>query len=146
MESPFESARPIREGLLLNTSLSLDHVRLAGSQCGSCGEVSLGTVPLCPNCGGDKMDEIALSDRGTLWTYTVARHKPPGDYRGPEPFAPFGIGLIELPEGVRVMSRIDGDIDKLQVGKTMFFTPVLRHDPDGDDVITFSFRFEEEVG
>ena len=139
------SVRPIREGLLLNTSQGLDHVRLAGSQCNNCGEVSLGSIPLCPNCGGDQMNQIALSDRGTLWTYTVARHKPPGDYRGPEPFEPFGVGLIELPEGVRVMSRIDGEIDKLRVGKMMIFTPSLRHESNGEDVVTFCFRFEKEV-
>lgn len=143
LETQVNGARPIREGLLLHTSSGIENVRLAGSRCANCSEVSLGAVSLCPNCGGDELEVIALSSQGILWSYTVARHKPPGDYRGPEPFEPYGIGLVELPEGVRVVSRIDGDINELQVGKSMVFAPDLRHDPEGDDVIVFSFRFDE---
>lgn len=145
MTSKVGDIRPVREGLFLNIDQSLDQVRLAGSQCSQCGEVTLGSVSHCPNCGSDKLTEIALSERGSLWTYTVARHKPPGDYRGPEPFEPYGIGLVELPEGLRVVTRIDGDIDEMEIGKPMVFNPGLRHDPDGSLVITFGFRFDDEA-
>ena len=46
---------------------------------------------------------------------------------------------------MRVVSRIDGDINELEVGKAMVFAPDLRHDPEGDDVIVISFRFDEGV-
>lgn len=134
------AARPIREGLLLGTLSGVDKVSLAGSLCASCGETTLGSVPLCPNCGSDRVTELRLSDRGIVWTYTVARHRPPGDYRGPEPFVPFGIALVELPEGLRVMSRVDCDIDKLRVGLPVMFTPYLRHDKDGSEVVAFTYK------
>ena len=134
------ATRPIREGLLLGAASGLDHVSLAGSACASCGETTLGSVALCPNCGSDQVKELRLSNRGIVWTYTVARHRPPGDYRGPEPFVPFGIGLVELPEGLRVMTRIDCDIDTLRVGLPVVFTPYLRHDKDGSDVVTFTYK------
>lgn len=131
--------RPIRENLLLNVGEPLDQVRLAGTRCAACGETSLGTVAHCPNCGSNQVTGLPLSPRGSVWSYTVARHQPPGNYRGPEPFQPFGIGLVELPEGLRVMTRIDGDVDSLRVGLPVEFNPSLRHDADGSLVVTFSF-------
>lgn len=86
------------------------------------------------------MRNIALADHGTLWTYTVVRHRPPGDYRGPEPFAPFGLGLVELPDGLRVLSPIDCPLDQLRVGLPLQFKAGLRLDTDGRETVTFSFE------
>ncbi len=132
--------RPIKEGLFLGSLQRLDDISLAGTKCASCGETSLGRVMLCPNCGSDRVEELRLSDRGIVWTYTVARHRPPGNYRGPEPFVPFGIGLVELPEGLRVLSTLDCEIDSIRVGLPVTFTPFLRHEKDGDAVVAFTYR------
>lgn len=125
---------------MLNIGGALSDVRLAGTRCAICKETSLGLVPLCPNCGSDRVSELPLSNRGTVWTYTVARHKPPGDYRGPDPFVPFAIALVELPEGLRVVSRVDGNVEKIDVGMLVDFTPVARHDADGTTVIAFTYQ------
>ena len=135
-----QEARAIREGLLHGRLSVLDDVSLAGTRCASCGETSLGSVALCPNCGSDRVEDLRLGDNGTLWTYTVARHRPPGDYRGPEPFMPFGIGLVELAEGLRVMSTVDCPVDQLRVGLPLRFTPYIRQDKDGGTVVAFTYR------
>lgn len=132
--------RPIREGLLDGELTSLDNIALAGTACGSCAEVTLGHVDLCPNCGSDQTKHIRLSDEGKVWTYTVARHKPPGDYRGPEPFQPYGYALVELPEGLRVVTRIDCDVETIRVGMPVTFTPYLRYDKDGGLTVTFTYK------
>ncbi len=132
--------RPIKENLFLGSLQRLDDISLAGTKCISCGETSLGRVTLCPNCGSDRVNELRLSDHGIVWTFTVARHRPPGNYRGPEPFVPFGIGLVELPEGLRVLSTLDCEIDSIRVGLPVTFTPFLRHDKDGDVVVAFTYR------
>lgn len=137
------SVRAIREGLMLNIGAPLDKVRLAGTRCSACGETTLGDLSHCPNCGSGKVTGLPLSLRGSVWSYTVARHKPPGNYRGPEPFQPFGIALVELPEGLRMMTRIDGDVDALKVGLPVEFTPYLRHDEDGSIVVAFTFKAVE---
>lgn len=131
---------PIREGLLAGPLSQLDRVRLAGCKCASCGETSLGSRTLCPNCGRDTVSDVALGDRGVLWSFTVVRHRPPGDYRGPEPFAPFGLGLVELPDGLRVLSPIRCDIGRLKVGIELQFRPYVRRDPDGREVVAFEFE------
>lgn len=78
-----------------------------------------------------------------LWTYTVSRHRPPGDYRGAEPFEPYGLGLIELPEGIRVMSPLHGDIDELEIGAAAEFAPYVRREADGE-VVAFSFAIDRK--
>ena len=130
----------IRDGLLAGSLTQLDHVSLAGCKCTSCGETSLGTKSICPNCGRDTVQEIALSRRGVLWSYTVVRHRPPGNYKGPDPFVPFGLGLVELPEGLRVLAPILCDITRLKIGLELDFKPYVRHDEDGRDVVAFAFE------
>jgi uncharacterized protein len=136
--------RAVREGLFLGGLSHPEEVKLAGTRCSSCGETSLGGVALCPNCGSAQVEVVRLGDHGTLWTFTVARHRPPGDYRGPEPFEPFGIGLVELPEGLRVMSTLDCPLEQLRVGLPLRFTPFIRHDKDGGAVVAFTYRSEQE--
>jgi uncharacterized protein len=134
---------PIREGLLSGRLSCLDDVRLVGSNCSNCGETSLGRAKVCPNCGRASVREVSLSDRGVLWSFTVVRHKPPGDYRGPEPFVPFGLGLVELPDGLRVLSPVACPVDRLTIGLKLLFKPYLRQDPERD-VVAFTFAPVDE--
>lgn len=131
---------PIRDDLLTTPLSPLANVSLVGSRCTSCDEVSLGKVLSCPNCAGISLETIPLSKKGFLWTYTVIRNRPPGDYKGPDPYVPFGEGLVELPEGIRVLSPIAVDVDKLEIGmKLSFDAHVLYEDSDGNEVVAFRF-------
>lgn len=131
---------PILDGLLSGSLSDLDNLTLAGCKCTSCGETALGSKTICPNCGRDTVKNISLSDRGVLWSFTVVRHRPPGNYRGPEPFVPFGLGLVELPDGLRVLTPIKCDIEKLKIGLGLQFRPYVRKDPDGREVVAFEFE------
>jgi uncharacterized protein len=141
--SPTPMRAPLREGLLTGSLRHLDTIRLAGCLCANCGEISLGERAICPNCGRDSVTTIPLGTIGTLWSFTVIRHRPPGDYRGPDPFVPFGLGLVELPEGLRVLTPLKCDVTALRIGLPLRFTPYLRHDPDREVVV---FTFEPHVG
>ena len=131
--------RPIREGLLTGDLADTARIRLLGTRCATCGATALGERATCPACSAPSVTHVPLSDRGTLWTYTVVRYRPPGDYRGPEPFEPFGIGLVEVPEGVRVMSPIRCAPEALAIGMPLVFVPEVRTDPDGAEVVAFAF-------
>jgi uncharacterized OB-fold protein len=116
----------------------LSGVSLLGSRCSTCGETSLRSNKVCPNCGKDTVSDLPLGQRATLWTYTIARHKPPGNYLGPDPFEPFGMGLVELPEGIRVLTPIDCSIDDLEIGMELEFRAFVRPG-SSPEVVTFTF-------
>jgi uncharacterized OB-fold protein len=128
---------PIREGLLSTPLSELVDVRLLGSKCKDCGEVGLGEVSSCQNCAGENLEVIPLSQNGKLWTYTVIRNRPPGDFKGK---VPMGEGLVELPEGIRIKSPLGGDVEKLEIGMDLKFTAYpLYENESGDEVIAFRF-------
>ena len=128
---------PIRERLLSTPLSPLEDVRLLGSKCKSCGEVGLGEVSSCQNCAGQDLVVIPLSQKGKLWTFTVIRNRPPGDFKGK---VPMGEGLVELPEGIRVKSPLGGDIENLEIGMDLKFKAYpLYQNENGDEVIAFRF-------
>jgi uncharacterized OB-fold protein len=123
-----QERRPVRPGILRGDLSDLSSVKLAGSRCKACAEATLGTSDLCPNCGGDDVAPIEMTNEGKVWTYTVIRYRPPGDYKGPDPFVPFALGLIELPEGLRVLAPIGGDPEAVRIGMDVSFHPYVRDD------------------
>ena len=128
---------PIREKLLSTPLSPLEDVHLLGSKCKHCGEVVLGEVSSCQNCAGEDLEVIPLSQSGKLWTYTVIRNRPPGDFKGE---VPMGEGLVELPEGIRIKSPLGGDVENLKIGMDLRFTAYpLYENEQGDEVIAFKF-------
>ena len=72
-----------------------------------------------PACAGDGFDDVGLSRRGRVWSYTDARYQPPAPYvPQSEPYEPFAIAAVELPEGLVVVGQVAAGfgIDDLQVG------------------------------
>ena len=132
----------IQEGLLS----SLDDPQLLASRCTACGELSFPQQSSCPACTSHDVEETRLSRRGTLWTWTIQRFPPTAPpYIGPvdrESYVPFGVGYIELPEGIRVESRLtENDPDKLEIGMEMeLVLEKFLEDEQGNDRMTFAFR------
>lgn len=142
MPTPTLPRRAVRDGLLSDNLHDLDRVSLMGSRCAHCGETSLGINALCPNCGRDTVQVLPLSRHGTLWTFTVVRHKPPGNYKGPDPFVPFGLGLVELPEGLRVLAPLAGSPEQLKIGMPMDFHAFVRPVQPSDEAEVVQFAFQ----
>ena len=120
--------------------------QLIASKCRGCGELTFPSQESCPACTRRDCEEILLGRRGTLWTWTVMRFPPPvPPYKGdanPETFQPFGVGYVELDEGIRVEVRLtENDPLKLEIGMPMELV-IERFDEgeDGNDRVTFAFR------
>ncbi|MCX5063226.1 OB-fold domain-containing protein [Streptomyces sp. NBC_00201] len=91
---------------------------LQGSHCSGCSVTVYPADEACPRCGGPA-HPAALSGAGTLWTWTVQRYAPKSPpYQAPaDGFAPFALGYVELPEGVRVAAVLDiEDLDRVRIG------------------------------
>ena len=120
----------------------LDKVCLMGTKCHDCGEVFFGEVIACEQCQSENLESIPLSRTGKLYSNTINWNKPPGDYKGPEPFESFAVGLVELPEGIIVLSALtDCDFDKLKANMDLELSiEKLYEDEEGNTVITYKFR------
>jgi uncharacterized OB-fold protein len=90
------------------------------------------------------MVELPLPRRGTLVSWTTQGFPPSFDYMGDTTgasFEPFGVGLVQLDDVVRVESRLtESDPEKLEFGMEVELRIVPYYvDGDGDEIITFAF-------
>ena len=121
-----------------------DEPRLIGGRCADCGSITFPRPPSCARCGSTSVDEHLLPRAGTLWTFTTQGFLPKEPYKGgetPATFVPFGVGLVQLGDEVRVESRLtESDPERLRIGMPLELVVVpFRTDPDGTEVMTFAF-------
>jgi uncharacterized OB-fold protein len=110
---------------------------LLGAKCANCGSTLFPRVDSCTYCATEDPEPVELSRHGTLWSWTAVTAPLPG-YEGE---VPFGIGIVELPEGIRVITRLtESDPSALNPGQAMECRVVTLHtNADGDDVVTYAF-------
>jgi uncharacterized OB-fold protein len=118
--------------------------QLIGSRCGDCSAVTFPVQSRCPRCSGTNMGELLLPTHGTLVSWTTQGFPPAVDYMGDptgRSFEPFGVGLVQLDDVVRVESRLtESDPDKLDFGMEVELRIVPFYtDADGDEIVTFAF-------
>jgi uncharacterized OB-fold protein len=95
----------------------------------------------CPDDGA-RWEAVDLPRRGTLWSWTVQRFRPKSPpYIGPEDFAPFAIGYVELPGATIVETQLTGvDFDRLMIGMAMTLTTMsFATDANGNEVRLYAF-------
>ena len=90
---------PIAPGLWTNEASP----RLIGGRHKEAGHV---TFPMPDGEAGNAFEAIPLSRTGRLWSWTVQGFEPKSPYDGPQPFAPYGVGYVELPGEVIVETRL----------------------------------------
>jgi uncharacterized OB-fold protein len=110
---------------------------LLGSRCTACQAHHFPAHQTCPYCSSDGVEACELSRTGVLWAWTAVTAAPPG-YRGE---VPYGFGVVELPEGIRVVTRLtEPDPTRLEGGQAMVLAVVPLHvDDEGRQVTTFAF-------
>ncbi len=78
--------------------------------CTACGQHVFYPRALCTHCGSAQLEWVAPSGAGQVYSSTTVRRKPEsgGDYN---------VALVDLAEGSRLMSRIDGmPPDQVRIG------------------------------
>ena len=86
---------------------------LLGGRCVDCGTISTppSIHPTCINCGGPKLEPVALARRGTVHTYVVNQTMP-------APFvAPLPIAVLDMDDGARLMLQVVGDGSDVEIGR-----------------------------
>jgi uncharacterized OB-fold protein len=117
---------------------------LMGLRCSHCGTTYLksGRVA-CGKCGeAHAFEDVRLSDRGTLWVYSIVHQSAPGIP------VPYVAAIVDLPEKVAVrctLIDIEPDPAKLPFGLPLkMVTKKVRTDKEGRDVIAFFFTPAEQ--
>ncbi|MGW7365502.1 bifunctional MaoC family dehydratase N-terminal/OB-fold nucleic acid binding domain-containing protein [Streptomyces sp. NPDC054841] len=105
--------------------------KLLIQRCEGCGTLRFPWLPGCGSCGSAQWDTVEAGGDGTVYSYVVMHHPPfPAftvsghaadsagpDSAGPEAAGPYAVGLIELAEGVRIVSNVTGvPYDKVRIG------------------------------
>ena len=121
-----------------------DNPQLIGSRCNQCGAATFPVQARCPRCSTETMDELNLPRHGTLVSWTTQAFAPvlpwAGDPTGAS-FVPFGVGLVQLDDIVRVEARLtESDPAKLHFGMDVELAILPFYvDEAGDEVLTFAF-------
>lgn len=102
-------------------------------RCAGCGQFQHYPRSLCTKCLSDALEFVASPGHGKVCSFTVIHRAPLLELR---PLTPYILALIDLDEGVRMMSNIVGDPREVRIG-----CPVVIDFVDvGDEVTLPVFR------
>ena len=104
---------------------ALEAGRFETTLCDGCGSVQYPPRPRCSECHGGKLQWIALSGRGRLYSKTRIESAG-GSFAW---MAPYSIGIVDLEEGVRVLTRLLHDASSLPLDSEVQL--VVIHHTDG---------------
>jgi uncharacterized OB-fold protein len=77
--------------------------RLVAQRCQGCGRLQHPPRPMCPVCHGLEFDMAELAGTGLVYSYAVLHHP-----RSPKFTYPLMTALVELDEGVRLVTNLVG--------------------------------------
>ncbi|MGW8376113.1 zinc ribbon domain-containing protein [Streptomyces sp. ODS28] len=113
---------------------------LLGTRCRDCAAVFFPREDaFCrnPRCAGTALEEVPLSRRGRVWSYTDGRYQPPHPYAWPEgrEWEPYVLLAVELEaERMVVLGQAPPGttVDEVEVGMEAELVPGVLSDPGGD--------------
>jgi uncharacterized OB-fold protein len=78
------------------------YYRLLGNKCAGCGAEYFPPVYRCKNCGSEQLQDKEMPRTGKIVTHTELHEPLPGF----EELAPFHLAVVELTNGVRILTQI----------------------------------------
>jgi uncharacterized OB-fold protein len=101
---------------------------LVGTRCTACGTYFFPKEAFfCRNrvCASSQLEEVALSRRGRLWSYTNNCYAPPPPFVASDPFEPYAVAAVELEkERMVVLGQVEAGVAvaELEIGMPMELT------------------------
>lgn len=106
-------------------------------RCTSCKALRVPPRPMCGNCQSLDWDYVVSTGRGTVYSFVMPQYPP-------LPFLqyPYVVALIDLDEGVRIVSNLcDIDPDDIETGMPVeVFYETFEALPSGDELVLHQFR------
>jgi uncharacterized OB-fold protein len=134
-----------------------DEPALLGSRCTTCTSTYFPPTASAycrnPACDGEEFEQVELSRRGRIWSYTDAQYQPPAPYVAPqaagEPYVPFALAAVELAEGLVVLGQVAAGygVADLRVGAEVeLVVEALHLDDDGSERTIWRWKPVVELG
>jgi uncharacterized OB-fold protein len=115
--------------------------RLIGEECTKCGAKYYPKMPVC-SCGGTEFKPYKLSETGKIESWTVIRNAPLGYER----FTPYVVALIELDDGVHIMSQVvDIEPEAVKAGMKVEYTFRKVTEDGNAGLIQYGYKFRPVV-
>ncbi|TNM37320.1 benzoylsuccinyl-CoA thiolase [Nocardioides albidus] len=143
------TATPVIEGWFTTGA----EPRLLASRCTACSNVVFPPVSgdagaaafYCrnPACDGQEHDTVELARRGRVWSYTDAQYQPPAPYvPASDPFQPFALAAVELPEGIVVLGQVAAGfgVGDLRVGSEVELVVETLHADEAGERTIYRWR------
>jgi uncharacterized OB-fold protein len=141
--SPAKTLAPAVEGWF---TIDPSAPALLGTRCTSCGTYFFPREShLCRNpvCDGTELEEVPLSRRGKVWSFTDNRYQPPPPYMSPDPFEPYAIAAVELAEEKMVvlgqLAR-GTSVDDLRVGQEVELVLETLYEDDDNAYVVWKWQ------
>lgn len=101
-------------------------------RCSNCGTLRHPPRPMCAECTSLEWEPVALSGRGSIYSYAVYHHPQMEGFE-----TPYVVAVVELEEGVRFVSNVvDVDPATVEIGQEVHVT----FDDVGEGVVLPQFR------
>lgn len=100
-------------------------------------------VSRAPGHTDGELKEVALSNRGKLWSYTTNHYQPPAPYISPEPFVPYTVAAVELTEErMIVLGQLADGVDPsaIEVGQEMELVLGTLYEDDENEYIIWKWK------
>ncbi len=100
-------------------------------------------VSHAPGHADAELEEVALSSRGRLWSYTTNHYQPPEPYVSPDPFEPYTVAAVELTEErMVVLGQLEAGVDpeQLEVGQEMELVLGTLYEDDENEYVVWKWR------
>jgi uncharacterized OB-fold protein len=123
-----------------------DTPALLGTRCTACGTYFFPREEsFCrnPGCRGRQFEEVELSRRGRVWSFTDNRYQPPAPYVSPDPFEPYGIAAVELErERIVVLGQLERgtDMASLHAGQEVELVTGALYEDDDHEYLVWKWR------
>lgn len=106
-------------------------------RCVSCKTLRVPPRPMCGNCQSLDWDYVVSTGRGTVYSFVMPQYPP-------LPFLqyPYVVALIDLDEGVRIVSNLcDINPDDIETGMPVeVFYETFEALPSGNELVLHQFR------
>jgi uncharacterized OB-fold protein len=114
-----------------------------GKQTGSFFFPPTGAIAADPAAPFEEREEVKLSRRGKVWSWTTGNYAPPAPYVSPDPFEPYAVVAVELPEEKMVIlgQLASGyDVQDISLGQEMELVLGTLFEDDDNEYLIWKWR------